>query len=207
MSNSPWNRQDNSKGDDEKSFLFVLGGTALLCVVAYGLSLVLNTPLLSQMRLAANDIAWGVIATVPLALFLYWFSLTNNPPLRAFRNSQIEFFAKIGFEFTPLRVGLMAIAAGVSEELLFRGVLQTWLAEISSVAIAIVATNLLFGILHFRTALYALIAGLVGAYLGVLYAFTDNLIAPIITHGLYDALALEYTRRAVRDWNAVNIQT
>ncbi len=48
-----------------------------------------------------------------------------------------------------------------------------------------------------RTILYAIIAGLVGVYLGVLFAVTDNLLAPMAAHALYDAVALEYTRRAV----------
>ena len=55
----------------------------------------------------------------------------------------------------------------------------------------------LFGALHARTILYAVIAGVVGVYFGVLMEVTDNLLTPVIAHGLYDAVALEYTRRAV----------
>ncbi len=182
--------------------MFVLGGTVFLSAVAIGLSLLLNTPLGPQLAFDGNDIAWGVIATVPLGLFLYWFSVTEIPSLKAFRNSQIDFFADIGFRFTPLRITLMAIGAGVSEELLFRGVLQTWVAGQTSVIMAIIVTNIIFGLLHFRTALYAIIAGFVGVYLGALYVLTDNLLTPIITHGLYDAIALEYTRRAVQNRNS-----
>lgn len=50
-----------------------------------------------------------------------------------------------------------------------------------------------------RTALYALIAGGVGVYLTMIYFYTDNLITPITTHIVYDAVALEYTRRAIAE--------
>ena len=58
-------------------------------------------------------------------------------------------------------------------------------------------SNVIFGLLHMRTVLYALIAGGVGVYLTVIYFATDNLLTPITTHILYDAVALEYTRRAI----------
>lgn len=69
---------------------------------------------------------------------------------------------------------------------------------------AIVLSNIVFGLLHMRTVLYAVIAGSLGVYLGVLYLVTDNLLAPIMTHMLYDLVALEYTRRAVADYRAAN---
>jgi hypothetical protein len=133
----------------------------------------------------------------PLAAFLWWFSNTTLEHFASFRKSQIKFFSEIGFSFTPPRIAAMAIAAGISEELLFRGVLQTWMTGFAPEAVAIIATNIIFGMMHMRTALYAFIAGLVGVYLGILYAATDNLLAPIAAHALYDAIALEYTRRAI----------
>lgn len=191
-------------GNDNGAFAAVIGGTAFLGLVAYGLSLLLNTPFSTQIAFQANDALIGVIATLPLVVFLWWFSNTSVDGLAKFRESQIEFFVNIGFRFTPMRIALMAFAAGVSEELLFRGVFQTWLTGFAPVAVAIILSNVVFGLLHMRTVLYAVIAGLVGVYLGALYAATGNLLAPIITHMLYDAVALEYTRRAVADYRARN---
>ncbi len=185
-----------------RAFATVMAGTALLGAVAVGLSLLFSTPLGPQLSVNANDALIGVIATAPLAVFLWLFSRADHPSLVRFRDSQIEFFANIGFVFTPLRIGLMAFGAGVSEELLFRGVLQPWLSGLSSAAIGVVASNVVFGLLHMRTVLYAVIAGLVGAYLGVVYLVTDNLLTPIVTHMLYDAVALEYTRRAIAAYRA-----
>ena len=186
---------------EERTFLIVIGGTALMGLAAVGLSFLFKTPLGPQLALDINAVLIGIIATTPLAAFLWWFSNTTLEHFAAFRRSQIKFFSEVGFTFTPRRIALMAIAAGISEELLFRGVLQTWGAGFAPELLVIILTNALFGMMHMRTALYAIIAGLVGMYLGVLYMLTDNLLAPIAAHALYDAVALEYTRRAVSHYN------
>ncbi|MEO1137751.1 MAG: CPBP family intramembrane glutamic endopeptidase, partial [Pseudomonadota bacterium] len=182
---------------EQRAFLIVLLGTAGMGLAAFGFSFILDTPIGPQFSLSLKDLVIGVLATVPLVVFLWWFSNTTLEHFASFRRSQVKFFAEIGFKFTPLRIALMAVAAGISEELLFRGVLQTWIAGFAPIVIAIIASNILFGMLHMRTLLYAVIAGLVSAYLGILYAVTDNLLAPMAAHAFYDAVALEYTRRAV----------
>ncbi len=182
---------------EPRAFLMVILGTIGLGVAAYAFSLILSVNLSQFLQPTIKDIAVGVIATLPLVAFLWWFSNTTLEHFASFRKSQIKFFSEIGFEFTPSRIALMAVCAGVSEELLFRGLLQTWIAGFAPVAAAIVLSNVVFGLLHMRTILYAVIAGLVGVYLGILFAVTDNLLAPIAAHILYDAVALEYTRRAV----------
>jgi len=192
---------DETPQSEERTFLIIISGTALMGLASIGLSFVFNTPLGPQLTLDINAVLIGIIATTPLAAFLWWFSNTTLEHFAAFRRSQIKFFSEVGFTFTPRRIALMAIAAGISEELLFRGVLQTWGAAFAPELLVIIVTNALFGMMHMRTALYALIAGLVGMYLGVLYMLTDNLLAPIAAHALYDAVALEYTRRAVSHYN------
>jgi membrane protease YdiL (CAAX protease family) len=85
---------------------------------------------------------------------------------------------------------LIAAVAGIGEEVLFRGVLQPLAGPVWS--------NVLFGLVHFITPTYALLAGLLGGYLGVLLMTTDNLLAPIIAHGLYDFLAFLVVARECR---------
>ncbi|NOX95577.1 MAG: CPBP family intramembrane metalloprotease [Alphaproteobacteria bacterium] len=187
--------QDNDK--DANAFVVVMVGTILLGLVAFGLSFLLHTPLAPQLFLSFDAVFLGVIATLPPVLFLWWFSNTDLPAFAEFRRSQIKFFAEVGFRFTPLRIVLMAIGAGVCEELMFRGVLQSWIDGFAPIITAIILSNIVFGLLHMRTVLYAVIAGGIGVYFGVIYALTDNLVVPMVAHGLYDAVALEYTRRAI----------
>ncbi len=189
--------EDRGRRDDGNAFVTVLGGTVFLALFGFGLSLFLDTPLGPQIHWRVNDVLIGVIATLPLVIFLWWFSNTDIEFWASFRRSQIEFFSKLEMRFTPFRILLLAIGAGISEELLFRGVLQTWLLKFAPLFTAILVSNMVFGFLHMRTMLYAFIAGLVGAYLGFIYYFTQNLLTPITTHFLYDAVALEYSRRAI----------
>ena len=188
--------------DDTRSLILVMAGTTLLGLAAWGLSLLLGVSLGDHFAFNLQDALIGVAATLPLVFFLQAFVKSRQPVLAKFRDSQIAFFANIGFAFTPFRIALMAFGAGVAEELLFRGVFQTWLSSVSPVIVALVLSNIVFGLLHMRTVLYAVIAGGVGVYMGVIYLVTDNLLAPIVTHMLYDAVALEYTRRAIAEYRA-----
>lgn len=190
--------KDNKQTERSKNvFAAAISGTLVLGIVAFGLSYLLGTPIGPQLKLSANDVLIGVIATLPPAVFLWWFSKTEIAFLAEFRHSQIKFFAEIGFEFTLPRIIVMSIAAGVAEELLFRGVIQTWFVNFMPVIAALLASNVIFGLLHMRTALYAAIAGVIGIYLGALYLYTDNLLAPMVTHALYDFIALYYTKIAI----------
>lgn len=191
-------KADGGKAANEnRVFAIVLAGMGATALAAVGLSLLLDTPLDGQFRWRWRDATIGVAATLPLLGLLTWFMRSRLPAVETFRRAQIEFFSTIGFAFTPSRIALMAIGAGVSEELLFRGVLQAWVNQFFPLALAIALPNILFGALHARTISYAVIAGLVGCYLGVLFWLTENLLAPIITHALYDFIALDVTRRAI----------
>lgn len=187
----------NTQRDDARAFLLVMAGALIMVAIAWIVGMVLKAPMLARFSLSLADSAIGLIATAPLIVLLFWFMRTDLPMLVKFRESQIDFFAKIGFRFTPLRIALLAISAGVSEELLFRGVLQSWIASALPVSLAIILPNIAFGALHARTSLYAFIAGMVGVYMGLVFAATDNVLAPIITHAAYDWAALIITQRAI----------
>ena len=86
--------------------------------------------------------------------------------------------------------GLISLAAGIGEELLFRGVIQNGLGGIAGPVAALLATSLLFGLVHALTPAYFMLTTLAGLYLGGLYMATDNLLLPILVHFLYDWIAL-----------------
>ena len=196
------NHPHENDDDGGPEFATVIIATVGLGGLAFLLSFLLQTPLGPQASLDPNAFLIGVIATLPPVAFLWWFSNTDNAVFAAFRRSQIEFFAKMDMAFTPPRIVLMAITAGVAEEMLFRGVLQTWLANHLPLAIALLLSSAVFGLLHMRTLLYAVIAGVIGLYLGIIFVLTENLLAPMTAHALYDYAALEYTRRAVAQHRA-----
>ncbi len=88
-----------------------------------------------------------------------------------------------------LDVVVVAALAGLSEELLFRGLLQP--------RIGLVLSSLLFGALHgpsFSLAPLGVWAAAVGGFLGILYLDSGNLLLPMAVHALYDLLAIAYVR-------------
>jgi uncharacterized protein len=89
-----------------------------------------------------------------------------------------------------LQLGLLAFLAGVAEEVLFRGVMQTALDRALREPIAVLVAGAIFGLAHFVTSTYALLAALVGVYLGGVFLVSGNLLAPILAHALYDFVAL-----------------
>ena len=53
-------------------------------------------------------------------------------------------------------------------------------------------------LLHSITPTYAILAGLIGLYLGWIWLACGNLLTPMVTHGVYDFLALAYLVKVVR---------
>lgn len=99
------------------------------------------------------------------------------------------------------RTGLAAIAlmAGVGEEVLFRGLLQNWL-EPAGLPVALIIPNVLFGLLHYVNAAYAVAAGATGLYFSILVHFVPgvSLYSLIVAHAFYDYVALNCLAARVR---------
>ncbi len=90
---------------------------------------------------------------------------------------------------------VISAAAGLGEELLFRGFLQQWVATHWGNVAGIGVAAVLFGIAHPISALYALVACLFGAVLGSLVVATGSLWAAVSAHAVYDFLAIMYLVR------------
>ena len=93
---------------------------------------------------------------------------------------------------------IIALLAGLGEELLFRGVIQPVLLELSGTAIALIVTSLIFGLLHLITPTYAFLAAAFGLYLGSLMLITGDILVPIVAHAVYDVVALGFLRERGR---------
>ncbi|MGC8639075.1 MAG: CPBP family intramembrane glutamic endopeptidase [Isosphaeraceae bacterium] len=150
---------------------------------------------LQQFSWNAGDALKGVIAALPMiGLFL----VVLRWPIGPLR--KIKSFCED--EFVPLLAGsswsdmaLIAISAGVGEEMLFRGAIQTslgaWLGDLWGLSLA----GLLFGMLHPISIPYIVVTFGVGLFLGGEYVYTGNLLAVIVTHALYDFALMGYLLR------------
>ena len=130
------------------------------------------------------------MATVPLLFALWWSLHTVWPPASRLIGLATEKLAPLFRGAALPELALLALLAGVAEEALFRGVIQHALAGWVPWWLALTLTALVFGVAHWVTTAYAVVAGIVGLYLGSLYLLTQNLLAPIATHALYDFVAL-----------------
>jgi membrane protease YdiL (CAAX protease family) len=164
-------------------------------LLALGMGAWLDVAPLARIELNGRGLAAGVAATAPLLVGLWWCRRTRFAPITRLVTFVEERIAPVFGGCGPAELAVVALAAGVGEELLFRGVLQPALAVHIPPAAAVVAIGLLFGAVHWLTPAYALLAGLVGIYLGALYAVSGNLLAPITAHALYDFVALTLLAR------------
>jgi CAAX protease family protein len=97
---------------------------------------------------------------------------------------------------TFLDLAIICSLAGLGEELLFRGVAQAGIERVAgSTWLALAAASVIFGLAHPITPSYAVLAGLIGVYLGWLFVASGNLLVPIVTHAAYDLAALVYLLR------------
>jgi membrane protease YdiL (CAAX protease family) len=169
------------------------GGLALLALGLGWLPSV-QAPL-PKIHWNALDAAWGVLACLPLlVVFLICVRWPLGPLIRIKQLSE-EFIHDWFSSCTLLQLALISLLAGIGEEMLFRGVIQDTLAAWINPLTGIILASLLFGLMHPITPFYIILAGLMGAFLGWIFIITDNLLPPIITHGLYDFLALTYLTR------------
>lgn len=95
----------------------------------------------------------------------------------------------------------MTLLISFSEEILFRGVLQTH--------IGLWAASFIFTVLHFRYLakwlLFMMVAG-ISLLLGLIYEWTGNLFVPVTAHFIIDAvfacqIRFQYVRRGLHDGN------
>jgi hypothetical protein len=159
-------------------------------LLAWGVGWWLDVSPGKYLQLAPGSVAWGLLATVPLLLVLAWMLSSSVAPVRNLVNLVTDQVGPLVARCTVLELACLAAVAGISEEVLFRGVLQPGLGRWLSESGALVVASMIFGLVHAASRLYALFAGLMGLYLGALFLLQRSLIPPILAHGLYDLVAL-----------------
>lgn len=138
----------------------------------------------------------GVVAAGPLFAALLAIQWRTPKFLDGFNQDFHRQIVPLFSRLNTLELGMLALAAGVGEELLFRGLVQEglvrWIGGPWGLIGGVVLASLLFGACHWINRTYAVITTLVGVYLGILFLACDNLLAPIAAHAAYDFAALVY---------------
>ncbi len=157
-----------------------------------------DTPLLSQLSWQPAPLLMGVAATVPTLGLLVLSMRATWRPLARIREVVEGSLAPLFRHCSWDELLALALLAGVGEELLFRGVLQTWATGKLGPISALILASIVFGLAHSITRAYAVLATGMGLYLGALLLWTDELIVPIVVHTLYDFIALMLVVRRAR---------
>jgi uncharacterized protein len=168
--------------------------------VAWLIGWFVNVDPFSNFSVDGTALFFGIVGTLPLILLFLLFYRYPVGPLHPIKNSLLEILGPVLSRCGWHELVILAVVAGVSEEILFRGLLQPWLEGIAGPPGGLILSNVIFGLLHWLTPMYALIAGLIGFYLAFMMDITGSrqLLTPIVIHSLYDFLAFVVVAEAYR---------
>lgn len=180
-----------TKARQRLSLLFLaIGVEGTLGVLAWVLGCLLGPDPWQDWRWDGRHAALGVAGSGPLVAVLVLLLRWPIGPLRRIERISRRLFGPLFAPCSVAELALIAGMAGIGEEMFFRGFLQGFLAEHLGAWWALALASALFGILHTITPAYALMAAVMGAYLGWLLMITGDLLVPVIAHAVYDLAAL-----------------
>lgn len=153
-----------------------------------------------HLNFSESAVAFGIIGTIPLLLLFIALEHIEVESLKKIRRLLLDTLGPGLHRYHWTDWFILAAIAGVSEEILFRGVIQPWFEGLWGLKAGLIFSNVIFGLVHAVTPLYAVLASLVGIYLGLCldYGGERNLLIPVIIHGLYDFLAFVMLMQAYR---------
>ncbi len=150
-----------------------------LLLLAMGLATWSGTSPLTTVHFNLIDLAIGVAAA---GLMVVVFSQVTSAQDEAERAMGASLAACHWYDLI-----MLALLVGIIEEVLFRGVLESWIAQWNPLY-AIIVVNFLFGALHSLSVTYFVVATILGIFLSVLAQGPGeyNLLRPIVAHSVYD---------------------
>ncbi|MDX1598446.1 MAG: CPBP family intramembrane glutamic endopeptidase [Marinobacter sp.] len=174
--------------------LSVLGFQSLIAIVAIVAFYLTGT----EANFGELSVAYATLLGVLGGMLTYFalFLLTlggvfSSSSLR----DQMRFLHEFACSYSWPVLLTLSVLAGFGEELLFRGVVQGWLTEQFGVVFALAAAAILFGLVHFLSLAYFVMATVLGVVLGLAYIWSESLLMTMVWHGAYDVVALYCLRR------------
>lgn len=143
----------------------------------------------------SRDLLWGIAATAPAAAILL-VDFERWKMLDDLKLQVSDLLQRLLRGAALWQLFVIALAAGIGEEVLFRGLLQAGLAQLLPDSFALVGSLLIasvvFGLCHYLSHTYFALATLAGVYFGLVMLLSGSLLPAIIAHALYDFIALAY---------------
>jgi membrane protease YdiL (CAAX protease family) len=143
-----------------------------------------------------NEAGWAVVLGICAAIIVL-------PLCWWLQSEMVQLLARLGFDggeqetvsllrladsvWKQILLGVFAIAvAPIAEELFFRGIIYPMLKQTGFPRLALWATALLFAVIHCNLTVFVPLTVL-AIMLALLYEWTDNLLACIVVHSLFNA--------------------
>jgi len=197
---------------DVRTTWTLVGGQSVLVLISIAIAAILGTPnygLGPNISFDTTAIEIGSLLSLPLGIVAVLLDTVEEryPALQdVTKATQRSILSLLGSKFKPLTGLVVAVAlglaAGIGEEMLFRGVAQYEIATHLGPVLAVFVSSLIFGALHAVTPLYAGLASVASVYFGMLYLASNNLAVPIACHTVYDIVALYYAHWTVSRMSA-----
>lgn len=135
-------------------------------------------------------IGLGVTSAALVFLIRHWVAIRaldaeGRGKLRTQLDSVRDLLPRTGREYRIFQ--LLAITAGVCEEILYRGFLIAYLAALMGEWPAVLLAGSIFGAAHFYQGIAGCVkTGVIGILTGVLYLLSESLLWPIVIHAAVD---------------------
>jgi uncharacterized protein len=173
---------------------------AALILVAIVLGWLSGINPFADLHYSESAILYGILGTIPLFLLFLLLEQLTSESVVTIRRFLMETLGPALHRHHWADLFVLAAIAGISEEVLFRGVIQPWMESSWGIIAGLIGSNILFGMVHAITPLYFLLATVVGIYLGLALDVGGdrNLLTPVIIHSLYDFLAFLALMRSYR---------
>ena len=169
------------------SFRQVLPSALGILILGLGLSL------LRPFEHSVESFAWLVIpygVVFGAALYLLGYCVSCSPWTKTKAiHGLLMTLNQLFRNFSWTHIIIVSILAGVGEELLIRGVLQSFLVDSVGAFWGVTVASLVFGLLHFMTKAYVLLTFGLGLLFGLAFHYSGNIILVMIDHTVYDIIA------------------
>ena len=163
-----------------------------LLFVSYLGSFWLKSPWWNNISLSMESIVWACGGSLFLFGLFLWSLRLDWPSLVRIKVFLEDVAGPYFRQLAVWQLAVISLIAGVAEEALFRGTIQRYAMAEWGWLLGWVIGSVIFGLFHWVTMAYAVLASGIGLYLGWVYWASNNLLVPMMIHAIYDFAVLTY---------------
>lgn len=188
--------------DESSPVLLTLGletGLAVLAILLSWSGLYDHSQSLTELdwhKTLLPALVYGSVGALPLVLLSWWSGISRLRFFRSIRQSLRESLLPMLKGCSLSGLIIIAAAAGLGEELLFRWSIQGGVTSQSTVSWGLIPGlaigGLLFGLCHAVSRPYFIIATVIGIYLGLMMWLSGTWLSSALAHFLVDLFSLSW---------------